>query len=56
MATDGVVGEVPLWYSLVQAARYLHVPPWELAKQPVWWMRVAQAAQGAESVAKQRKG
>lgn len=55
IATEGLMGGVPLWYSLVQAAKYLGVPPWELAKQPVWWMNVALAAQSAESSAGKRK-
>jgi hypothetical protein len=43
------MGEVPSWYLLLQAARYLRVPPWDLAKKPVWWMRIALAAQSAEN-------
>jgi hypothetical protein len=43
------MGEVPMWYSVIQAARYLGVPPWDLADKPVWWMRVALAAQSVEN-------
>lgn len=28
-------------YPLVRAARYLGVPPWELAAQPIYWRDVA---------------
>lgn len=49
------MGEVPLWYSLIRSARYLGVAPWELAKQPVWWLRVAQAAEAAENQPKPTK-
>lgn len=50
------MGEVPLWFSLIQAAKYLGVAPWDLAKQPAWWLRAAQIAQSAESSAgKKRK-
>jgi hypothetical protein len=40
---------VPEWYSLIRAARYLGVPPWDLAMKPIWWMHVALAAEAAES-------
>ncbi len=55
LATDGLMGEVPAWYSLIVAARYLGVPPWELARKPVWWMNVALAAQSAENSASKSK-
>lgn len=56
LTTDGLMGEVPIWYSLISAAKYLGVPPWDLARRPVWWMNIALAAQSAESAAsKQRK-
>lgn len=51
LMTEGAMGEMPVWYSLVSAARYLRVPPWELARMPVWWLNVAQAAQSAEAAA-----
>lgn len=57
------MGEAPSWWHLIQAARYLRVAPWDLARQPVWWMRIALAAQSAEAreqkraiEAKKRKG
>lgn len=42
------MGEQPYWYRLIVAARYLHVPPWELAQQPTWWMETAMIARNAE--------
>ena len=49
IATEGSMGEPPAWYSLIQAARYLGVPPWDLATKPIWWMNVALSAQSAEN-------
>lgn len=49
------MGEVPDWYLLLQAARYLRVPPWDLAAKPMWWIQIALAAQGAESAASKAK-
>jgi hypothetical protein len=43
------MGECPSWYPLLQASRYLKVPPWDLARQPIWWMRIALAAMSAEA-------
>jgi hypothetical protein len=42
------MGEQPEWYPLVRAAKYLGVPPWELARQPLYWTEVALAAMDAE--------
>jgi hypothetical protein len=57
LVTDGAMGEAPLWFTLIQAARYLRVPPWDLASKPAWWVRVALASQAAENHAsKKRKG
>jgi hypothetical protein len=55
LVTDGAMGEVPEWFSLITAARYLGVPPWDLAVRPAWWMHVALAAQSAENAASKRK-
>lgn len=56
LATEGGLGEVPDWYLLITAARYLGVAPWDLARRPVWWMNIALAAQSAEnSASKTRK-
>lgn len=40
---------MPEWYPLIRAARYLGVPPWELAQQPRQWMEWAHIAQAAEA-------
>ncbi|MGZ3677039.1 MAG: hypothetical protein ACXWQR_00545 [Ktedonobacterales bacterium] len=40
--------DVPDWYYLIRAARYLGVPPWELAERPIYWMEWANIAQNAE--------
>lgn len=45
------MGEVPDWYLLIRAARYLGVPPWVLADQPLYWMEWANIAQNAENEA-----
>lgn len=45
------MGVCPDWYSLYQAARYMHVPPWELAKQSIWWRDKAVLAMNAEKQA-----
>ena len=39
---------MPDWWPLIQAARYLGVPPWELARQPAYWQQMALTAQAAE--------
>jgi hypothetical protein len=44
-----------MWYSLIKAARYLGVPPWDLARKPVWWMQIALAAESAENAAQHQK-
>jgi hypothetical protein len=49
------MGECPTWYSLIQASRYLHVSPWDLARQPIWWMRIALTAQNAEARERKRR-
>lgn len=54
LATDGAMGEVPDWYRLLVAARYLGVPPWDLAQKPLWWMNIALAAQSAENAARKK--
>jgi hypothetical protein len=46
------MGEQPDWYALLRAARYLRVPPWELAHKPIFWTEVALAAMEAEGRAK----
>jgi len=41
IATDGNMGVCPDWYALFVAADTLHVPPWELLEQSIWWQRKA---------------
>jgi hypothetical protein len=36
---------------VIRAAHYLHVPPWELAEQPVVWTYWANAVMDGESQA-----
>lgn len=43
------MGEAPTWYRVVKAAKYLGVPPWELAQQPMAWVRMAEESQSAEA-------
>lgn len=40
---------MPDWYTLMRAAKYLGVSPWDLDEQPVYWMERALAAEEAES-------
>lgn len=46
----GEMGEAPSWFNLIRAARYLHVPPWDLARKPIWWINAALATMAAENV------
>lgn len=50
MKTGGRLGEIPDWYPLLMAARYLRVPPWELARRSVWWRDIALLAQEVEAI------
>lgn len=43
------MGEVPDWYEMIVAARYLRVAPWELHAQPAIWKQWGLAAQAAEN-------
>lgn len=45
------MGEMPWWYPLIVAARYLGVAPWELERQPIFWKRIALQAQRSENKA-----
>jgi uncharacterized protein Usg len=49
----GKAGACPEWYPLIRAARYLGVPPWELAEQSYVWQEWALAAESAEIEAQQ---
>ncbi|AZF90302.1 MAG: hypothetical protein BPHS0_16 [Phage 5P_3] len=42
---------MPSWYSVIRAARYLNVPPWELASRPSVWTDWALASESAENAA-----
>jgi len=46
------MGECPPWYRLIRAAKYLGVPPWDLAEKPHTWVNMAESAQDAEAHAK----
>jgi hypothetical protein len=48
LATDGELGDYPDWYLIIQAAKYLGVPPWELMKQSVFWRNAALKCMQAE--------
>lgn len=50
---EGKVGECPDWYVLIQAAKYLGVPPWELMEQSIWWRDKALIAMSAEAQAQE---
>jgi len=41
----------PDWYSLMQAAKYLGVAPWDLMARSVWWRDKAVIAASAEAQA-----
>jgi hypothetical protein len=49
------MGEMPDYYPLVRAARYLHVAPWELTEQAVWWQDVANICETAEGEAQEER-
>jgi hypothetical protein len=49
------VGEAPLWYRVLRAAKFLGVAPWDLAEAPYTWMEQAEAAQAAEHSAEQAR-
>ncbi len=46
------MGALPDWYTLLRAARYLQVAPWELAARPMIWMDWALTAESAENEAR----
>ena len=49
--TDGAMGEAPLWYRAVKAARYMGVSPPEVATLPLFWIEAVEATQEAEAIA-----
>lgn len=48
------MGDLPTWYRLLEAARYLGVPHWELAERPVIEMERALVAKDAEAYAEKK--
>ena len=55
LATDGLMGEIPDWYVIIKAAKYLGVPPWDLMKQSIFWREKALIAMAAENDARKQK-
>lgn len=53
LTSEGQVGEVPYWYLVLRAARYLRVAPWELAEMPVYWLYLALESEAAEGKAEE---
>ena len=49
------MGEVPEWYAVIRAAKYLWVAPWELLDAPVYWKQWAVMAENAEAEASKQK-
>jgi hypothetical protein len=47
------MGEVPSWYPVMSAARYMKVPVWELQDAPTVWVYRAHAAMKAEDHARE---
>lgn len=45
------MGEVPEWYRVIKAAKYLGVSPWDLADQSIYWVSAAEAAQEVDALA-----
>lgn len=43
------MGELPDWYPLLRAAKYLRVAPWELLDQAAVWQHWALLAERVES-------
>lgn len=43
--------KAPPRFLLIRAARYLGVPPWELAEQPAHWQHYALVMESAEAKA-----
>jgi len=47
------MGTMPEWYLIIQAAKYLGVPVWDLLERGVAWIGYALAAMSAESSARE---
>jgi hypothetical protein len=48
------MGYCPPWYTIIRAAKYMGVAPWELIDQPKCWAEWALAAESAEVEARNR--
>lgn len=46
-----MLGELPDWYPLLRAARYMGVAPWDLYERPVHWTIWAITSENAENEA-----
>lgn len=55
LATDGKVGYCPDFYPDFVAADRCHCPPWELAKQSIYWRDKALVVVSAENYAREEK-
>lgn len=55
LATNGLMGEVPHWYRVIRAARYLKVAPWDLLDRSAFWLHAAEEAHAAEVEAENRR-
>lgn len=49
------MGYVPDWYTIIYAAKYLGVAPWDLLDQPSVWLEWALDAQSAETLASKQR-
>jgi hypothetical protein len=49
------MGECPGWYELFMEAKFLGVPPWQLAEQPLIWRVMAREAMEAENYARSQQ-
>lgn len=43
------MGELPAWYNLMRAAKWMGVSPWDLLEAPLIWQDWALEAQAAEA-------
>jgi len=53
LATDGKMGAYPDYYPIMQAAKYIGCPPWELLEQSAWWQDKALICMTAENEAQE---
>jgi hypothetical protein len=57
---DGAMGTCPEYVALFQAAKWMNVAPWELAKQSIWWenkaLIIMRAEYNAQKIIEQRYG